>query len=122
MHEWRRYLSDLDPKLSGSLGGLALNRARIGVTDAAERAAFLRAVLLLGVPFCRPPRRSPGRDPRGIAIFRYFCYSATLPPLGCALRSFARAQSSASRLAPHGLKMPNSPCHKTVTIGAEAEL
>jgi hypothetical protein len=38
--------------------------------EAAQRAAFLRAVLLLGVPFWRPPRRSPGWDPRGIR----YCY------------------------------------------------
>ena len=43
-----------------------------GSAEAAERAAFLMAVLLLGVPFCRPPRRSPGFDPRGIASFATF--------------------------------------------------
>jgi hypothetical protein len=30
-------------------------------------AAFLNAVFLLGVPRWRPPRRSPGFDPLGIA-------------------------------------------------------
>jgi hypothetical protein len=43
-----------------------------GSAEATERAAFLRAVLLLGVPFCRPPRRSPGFDPRGFATFAIF--------------------------------------------------
>ena len=46
-----------------------------GSAEAAARAAFLRAVLLLGVPFCRPPRRSPGLEPRAIAIFATFAIS-----------------------------------------------
>src|SRR6516164_7741124 len=36
---------------------------------AAAKAAFTRAVFLLGVPGWRPPRLSPGLDPLGIAIF-----------------------------------------------------
>ena len=46
--------------------------------QAAERAAFLRAVTLLGVPFCRPPRRSPGFEPRAISYFYYLCYSMAI--------------------------------------------
>jgi hypothetical protein len=41
---------------------------------AALIAAFRKAVFLFGVPRWRPPRRSPGFDPRGIA----FCYFAIL--------------------------------------------
>jgi hypothetical protein len=46
-----------------------LEREIVGSAEAAARAAFFMAVLLLGVPFLRPPRRSPGFDPRGMAIF-----------------------------------------------------
>jgi hypothetical protein len=38
-----------------------------GFAAAAASAAFLRAVFLLGVPRWRPPRRSPGFEPLGIA-------------------------------------------------------
>jgi hypothetical protein len=38
-----------------------------GFFKAAVIAAFRNAVFLLGVPRCRPPRRSPGKDPLGIA-------------------------------------------------------
>jgi hypothetical protein len=31
-------------------------------------AACFSNVLLFGVPRCRPPRRSPGLDPRGILL------------------------------------------------------
>jgi hypothetical protein len=49
-------------------------------SDSARSAARSAAVLLFGVPFPRPPRRSPGRDPRpsflaarlGIVLFCYF--------------------------------------------------
>jgi hypothetical protein len=36
----------------------------------------MSAVALLGVPRCRPPRRSPGALPRAIAIFFYFSSSS----------------------------------------------
>src|SRR6516164_8085916 len=35
-------------------------------------AAFLKTVFLFGVPRLRPPRRSPGLDPLGIATFANF--------------------------------------------------
>jgi hypothetical protein len=35
-------------------------------------AAFRKAVALFGVPRRRPPRRSPGFDPLGIATFADF--------------------------------------------------
>src|ERR1700726_2683997 len=40
-----------------------------GFAAAAAMAAFLSAVFLFGVPRWRPPRLSPGFDPRGIAFF-----------------------------------------------------
>jgi len=48
--------------------------------NSARSAARSAAVLLFGVPFLRPPRRSPGRDPRpsflaarlGILLLCYF--------------------------------------------------
>jgi hypothetical protein len=46
----------------------------VGSAEAAARAAFLRAVLLFGVPFFRPPRRSPGLDPRGIAFLLHLLF------------------------------------------------
>ena len=45
---------------------------RSGLEVAASKAAFTRAVFLLGVPGWRPPRLSPGFDPLGIAIFATF--------------------------------------------------
>jgi hypothetical protein len=40
--------------------------------EAAQMAAFFKTVLLFGVPRWRPPRRSPGFDPLGIAILLFF--------------------------------------------------
>src|ERR1700730_8941235 len=48
-------------KSSGDMAGFAA---------AASIAAFMSAVFLFGVPRWRPPRLSPGFDPRGIAVFR----------------------------------------------------
>jgi hypothetical protein len=45
---------------------------RSGLQVTASKAAFTRAVFLLGVPGWRPPRLSPGFDPLGIAIFATF--------------------------------------------------
>jgi hypothetical protein len=45
---------------------------RSALEVAAWKAAFKRAVFLLGVPGWRPPRLSPGFDPLGIAIFAFF--------------------------------------------------
>ena len=41
---------------------------RLGSEAAVQKTAFFSKVLLLGVPRCRPPRRSPGLDPRGILL------------------------------------------------------
>src|SRR5215469_9209087 len=65
---------------------------RPGLDVAAAKAAFTRAVFLLGVPGWRPPRLSPGLDPLGIAIFATFylecCKGARRTPLiRCATRS-----------------------------------
>jgi hypothetical protein len=43
------------------------NGKKLGSAAAAAIAAFRNAVFLLGVPRWRPPRRSPGNDPLGIA-------------------------------------------------------
>jgi hypothetical protein len=43
------------------------NGRKSGLSKAAAIAAFRNAVFLLGVPRYRPPRRSPGNDPLGIA-------------------------------------------------------
>ena len=48
---------------------------RSALEVAAAKAAFTRAVFLLGVPRWRPPRLSPGLDPLGIAIFATFSCS-----------------------------------------------
>jgi hypothetical protein len=39
---------------------------------AAQTAAFFKTVLLFGVPRWRPPRRSPGLEPWGIASLLFF--------------------------------------------------
>ena len=49
---------------------------------AAAKAAFTRAVFLLGVPGWRPPRLSPGLDPLGIAMFATFYLGAAGLSLG----------------------------------------
>jgi hypothetical protein len=48
---------------------------RWGADDATS--AFVRPIdSLLGVPLARPPRRSPGADPRGIrTVLLFFCHS-----------------------------------------------
>jgi hypothetical protein len=48
-----------------------LNGVAFGSADAEFNAETLAAVALFGVPFLRPPRRSPGRDPRGIAALLF---------------------------------------------------
>jgi hypothetical protein len=61
---------------------------------AALIAAFRKAVFLFGVPRWRPPRRSPGFDPRGIAfcyfaIFRIGRIKNSLTPISSALSRYA---------------------------------
>jgi hypothetical protein len=51
----------------------------VGSAEAADRVAFVSVVLLLGVPRCRPPRRSPVSIPAASLVFRYFRYSAGEP-------------------------------------------
>ena len=43
--------------------------ASVGLADAIARSLSLTSVLLLGVARLRPPRRSPGFEPRGIAVY-----------------------------------------------------
>jgi hypothetical protein len=43
-----------------------------GFAAAALKTASFKTVFLLGVPRARPPRRSPGFDPRGICYFAIF--------------------------------------------------
>ena len=44
----------------------------LGSRAAAQTAAFRKTVFLLGVPRCRPPRRSPGFEPLDICYFANF--------------------------------------------------
>lgn len=55
-------------------------------------AAFTSAVILFGVPFWRPPRRSPGFDPAGI------CYPVLFLPRKSPARFLGRAHF-ASRIS-----------------------
>ena len=43
--------------------------AAVGLADAIARSLSLTSVFLLGVARLRPPRRSPGFEPRGIAVY-----------------------------------------------------
>jgi hypothetical protein len=77
VHQRRRRPSNPYSQICGSLriphhAEQELERGNSRSAEAAARAAFFMAVLLFGVPFLRPARRSPGLDPRGIAIFATF--------------------------------------------------
>ena len=50
----------------------------VGSAEAALSATAFATVALFGVPRCLPPRRSPGLDPRGIAVFATFAISQSL--------------------------------------------
>jgi len=54
------------------------NGVMFGLAEAASRAAALATVALFGVPRRRPPRRSPGFEPLGIAIFATFATKGEL--------------------------------------------
>jgi len=63
-------------------------------------AAFFKPVLLFGVPRWRPPRLSPGLEPRGIAIcyfaiFRIGRINNSLMPIPSALDRYSFEQYAA---------------------------
>jgi hypothetical protein len=73
----------------------------LGSAAAAQNTAFLSKVVLFGVPRCRPPRRSPGLDPRGIFLVCYFAIflrAAEARGIYQSLTSFARPDAQVFKI------------------------
>src|ERR1700738_2365061 len=80
-------------KSSGDIAGFAA---------AASIAAFMSAVFLFGVPRRRPPRLSPGFDPRGIAVFSRPVETAGASGVAAAVQAVVPPESPRQYPAPEG--------------------